>query len=57
MMRSFTGLSDQFVTADKYVFVTPLWNLSFPSVMKAYFDAVAIPGKAFRYSDMDRLVF
>ncbi|MEC0312573.1 NAD(P)H-dependent oxidoreductase [Bacillus subtilis] len=28
-------LSDQFASADKYVFVTPLWNFSFPPVMKA----------------------
>src|SRR3954471_14061826 len=26
-------LSEQFVGADKYVFVTPLWNFSFPPIM------------------------
>jgi FMN-dependent NADH-azoreductase len=31
-------LSDQFVAADKYIFVTPLWNFSFPPIMKAYLD-------------------
>lgn len=44
-------LVDQFVAADKYVFVTPLWNLSFPSVMKAYLDAVAVAGKTFKYTE------
>ncbi|MFD1019629.1 FMN-dependent NADH-azoreductase [Thalassobacillus hwangdonensis] len=43
-------LSEQFVDADKYVFVTPLWNFSFPPVMKAYIDSVAVAGKAFKYT-------
>lgn len=43
-------LSDQFVSADKYVFVTPLWNFSFPPVMKAYLDSVAVAGKSFKYT-------
>lgn len=43
-------LSDQFVGADKYVFVTPLWNFSFPPVMKAYLDSVAVAGKTFKYT-------
>jgi FMN-dependent NADH-azoreductase len=44
-------LSDQFVAADKYVFVTPLWNLSYPPVMKAYIDSVAVAGKTFKYTE------
>ncbi|UOQ44242.1 FMN-dependent NADH-azoreductase [Halobacillus salinarum] len=44
-------LSEQFIDADKYVFVTPLWNFSFPPVMKAYIDAVAVAGKAFKYTE------
>ncbi len=44
-------LSDQFVAADKYVFVTPMWNFSFPPVMKAYIDSVAVAGKAFKYTE------
>ncbi|WML47046.1 FMN-dependent NADH-azoreductase [Neobacillus sp. PS3-34] len=43
-------LSEQFVSADKYVFVTPLWNFSFPPVMKAYLDSVAVAGKTFKYT-------
>ncbi|MCG7378713.1 NAD(P)H-dependent oxidoreductase [Paenibacillus sp. ACRSA] len=42
-------ISDQFAAADKYVFVTPFWNLSYPPMMKAYFDAVSVAGKAFKY--------
>ncbi|MFC4557267.1 FMN-dependent NADH-azoreductase [Virgibacillus kekensis] len=44
-------LSEQFINADKYVFVTPLWNFSFPPVMKAYIDSVAVAGKAFKYTE------
>ncbi|BAB07762.1 FMN-dependent NADH-azoreductase [Halalkalibacterium halodurans] len=44
-------LSEQFVAADKYVFVTPLWNFSFPPVLKAYIDAVAVAGKTFKYTE------
>ncbi|MCY8839828.1 FMN-dependent NADH-azoreductase [Bacillus atrophaeus] len=44
-------LSDQFAAADKYVFVTPLWNFSFPPVMKAYLDSVSVAGKSFRYTE------
>ncbi|MCY1048102.1 NAD(P)H-dependent oxidoreductase, partial [Mammaliicoccus sciuri] len=43
-------LSDQFVNADKYVFVTPFWNFSFPPVMKAYLDSVSVAGKTFKYT-------
>ncbi|WP_027408461.1 FMN-dependent NADH-azoreductase [Anoxybacteroides tepidamans] len=44
-------LCDQFISADKYVFVTPMWNFSFPPVMKAYIDAVAVAGKTFKYTE------
>ncbi|EIJ80727.1 azoreductase [Bacillus methanolicus PB1] len=44
-------LCEQFIAADKYVFVTPLWNFSFPPVMKAYLDSVAVAGKTFKYTE------
>ncbi len=44
-------LSDEFINADKYVFVTPLWNFSFPPVMKAYLDSVSVAGKSFKYTE------
>lgn len=44
-------LSDQFVAADKYVFVTPMWNLSFPPVLKAYIDSICVAGKTFKYTE------
>jgi FMN-dependent NADH-azoreductase len=44
-------ISEQFVAADKFVFVTPFWNFSFPPVMKAYMDSVAVAGKTFKYTE------
>ncbi|MFS0868942.1 FMN-dependent NADH-azoreductase [Paenibacillus xylanilyticus] len=44
-------LSDQFASADKYVFVTPMWNFSFPPIMKAYIDSICVAGKTFRYTE------
>jgi FMN-dependent NADH-azoreductase len=44
-------LSEQFISGDKYVFVTPLWNFSFPPVMKAYIDSIAVASKTFQYTE------
>ncbi|MBW5447538.1 FMN-dependent NADH-azoreductase [Cohnella sp. CFH 77786] len=43
-------LTDQFISADKYVFVTPMWNFSVPPRVKAYIDTICIAGKTFRYT-------
>ncbi|GGA05162.1 hypothetical protein GCM10008018_59000 [Paenibacillus marchantiophytorum] len=37
-------LVDQFVAADKYIFVNPIWNYSFPPVMKVYIDSICVAG-------------
>jgi len=42
---------DLFMGADEYVFVTPLWNLSFPSVVKNFIDNFTIAGKTFKYTE------
>lgn len=44
-------LADQFAAADKYVFVTPMWNLGFPAELKMYIDTVCVVGKTFTYTD------
>jgi FMN-dependent NADH-azoreductase len=44
-------LADQFVEADKYVFVSPLWNFGLPARFKAYIDTFAIAGKTFKYTE------
>jgi FMN-dependent NADH-azoreductase len=45
------SLTEQFIAADKYVFVTPLWNFSIPPKMKAYIDNICIAGKTFTYTE------
>ncbi|WHY73585.1 FMN-dependent NADH-azoreductase [Fictibacillus enclensis] len=50
-VQRLSELTDQFVAADKYIFVTPLWNFSFPPVMKAYIDSICTAGKTFRYTE------
>ena len=45
------NLADQFIAADKYVFVTPMWNLGFPPELKMYIDAVCVVGKTIAYTD------
>ncbi|NRF96220.1 NAD(P)H-dependent oxidoreductase [Paenibacillus frigoriresistens] len=45
------AIVDQFVAADKYVYVSPMWNFSIPPVLKAYTDATSIPGKTFKYTE------
>lgn len=42
---------NQFVAADKYVFVSPMWNFTVPPVLKAYTDATSIPGRTFKYTE------
>ncbi|MBW7452858.1 FMN-dependent NADH-azoreductase [Paenibacillus sepulcri] len=43
-------LVDQFLEADKYIFVNPVWNFSYPPVLKAYIDAIFVAGKTFHYT-------
>ncbi|MGD9824527.1 FMN-dependent NADH-azoreductase [Desulfobacter sp.] len=43
--------ADQFAAADKYVFVTPMWNLNFPAEMKIYIDSICVVGKTFVYTE------
>lgn len=42
--------ADQFIATDKYVFVTPMWNLGFPPELKIYIDSVCVVGKTFTYT-------
>jgi FMN-dependent NADH-azoreductase len=43
-------LTDQFIAADKYVFVTPMWNIGFPAEFKMYIDAICVLNKTFEYT-------
>lgn len=43
-------LVEQFLAADKIVVANPLWNLNIPTRLKAWFDAIMIAGKTFKYT-------
>ncbi|MFC9708992.1 FMN-dependent NADH-azoreductase [Paenibacillus sp. NPDC056933] len=45
------NLLEEFVAADKYVFVTPMWNFSYPPVVKAYIDSFCVRAKTFKYTE------
>lgn len=40
----------QFAEADKYIISAPMWNLSFPAILKAYIDYVSVTGITFKYT-------
>jgi FMN-dependent NADH-azoreductase len=42
---------DQFLAANKYIFVSPMWNFSMPPMLKAYIDNITIVGKTFKYTE------
>lgn len=44
-------LADRFIEADYYVFVTPLWNLGSPAILKAFLDNLFIVNKTFKNTD------
>lgn len=50
-INGMNAIVDQFVSGDKYVFVTSFWNFLFPPVVKAYVDAICVAGKTFKYTD------
>lgn len=41
------ALADRFIAADYYVFVTPIWNLGAPAILKAFMDNMFLIGKTF----------
>ncbi|MFC0189704.1 FMN-dependent NADH-azoreductase [Fictibacillus aquaticus] len=42
---------EQFLAADTYVFATPMWNLSYPPMLKAYIDNIVMAGRTFKYTE------
>lgn len=40
----------QFAEADKYIIASPMWNLSIPSILKAYIDYISVVGISFKYT-------
>ena len=46
------AILENFLSYDKYLFITPLWNSCFPSRLKSYLDALCVPGKTFKYTEL-----
>ena len=44
-------LAKQFANASRIVVAAPYWDLSFPSVVKSYFEAVTVNGITFAYGE------
>ena len=44
----------QFASADTIVIAAPFWDLSFPAVLKIYFENITVSGITFKYSDQGR---
>jgi FMN-dependent NADH-azoreductase len=49
-------LIDDFKAADKYVFLTPMWNLFIPYTLKLYLDHLVQPALTFGMPNMEGLV-
>lgn len=41
----------EFAQADKYIFAAPMWNLSIPAILKAYFDYITLVNVTFKYTE------
>ncbi|WP_256873860.1 NAD(P)H-dependent oxidoreductase [Paenibacillus kribbensis] len=39
------------MAADKYIFASPMWNLTIPHVLLNYTNCLVIPGKTYRYTE------
>ena len=45
--KAHVACAEKFMAADYYVFVSPIWNLGAPHIMKKYIDNLFIAGKTF----------
>ena len=43
-------MARQFASADRIVIAAPYWDLSFPAVLKQYFEQINVIGVTFRYT-------
>ncbi len=44
------ALVDQFVAAEEYLVITPMWNFGLPYPLKHYFDLIIKPGATFGFN-------
>ena len=50
-MHPMFDLARQFATADTIVIAAPFWDLSFPAILKQYFEQINAAGITFRYTE------
>ena len=48
------SFANQFKDADCIVIGTPYWDFGFPSILKAFIEAISVPGIVFRYGEGGR---
>nr|WP_145164427.1 NAD(P)H-dependent oxidoreductase [Paenibacillus terrae] len=48
-VNALNDITEMAMRADKYVFVSPMWNWGIPPRLKAFIDAFVIVGKTFHY--------
>ncbi|MBM7563992.1 FMN-dependent NADH-azoreductase [Paenibacillus sacheonensis] len=50
-VNALNDMTEMAMRADKYVFVSPMWNWGIPPRLKAFIDAFVIVGKTFHYTE------
>lgn len=50
-VNALNEITEMAMRADKYVFVSPMWNWGIPPRLKAFIDAFVIVGRTFRYAE------
>ena len=48
-----TAWLEEFIAADKYVFVNPMYNHFLPAELKEYIDVTSVAGKTFKYTSAE----
>jgi len=50
-IAAINSIVEEFISADKYVIVNPMWNFSLPPLLKAYIDCIVIARKTFTFTE------
>ncbi|MGM0879162.1 MAG: FMN-dependent NADH-azoreductase [Bacillota bacterium] len=50
-INALNKFTDMVASADKYVFVSPMWNWGTPPRLKAFIDSFVVVGKTFHYTE------
>jgi len=50
-INALNTFTDMVASADKYVFVSPMWNWGTPPRLKAFIDSFVVIGKTFHYTE------